>query len=182
MGTFMGLAVPLFSDSGAEIMSVSTTGAVTFLTTVDLSLNVASSGVNGIKLSVTSTGAIASGGVFPNGFVVAGSSKSVLNTAFAYQSGVGSAPADTAIAFLGVSGTMHPGAFLSIGGSAGYATGAGNINSQASGLAGGMFCQSSSYYLVSALGTTMPIASLRVLAGSKVFFIPMLTDTMLAAA
>ena len=46
----------------------------------------------------------------------------------------------------------------------------------------GMFTAASSYYLTSALATTMPLALLKVLAGSKVFYLPLLTDTMVAGA
>ena len=134
MGTFQGLAVPLYSDSGAQIMSVASDGTVSFLTAVTLTQNVASTTTYaGMQINITSTGALATlaaGATFVNGVMVTASSKSVANAIFMYDTrytgGVDSV--STAVTLLGVNGTKAPALFLSISGSSPFGKGAAETN------------------------------------------------------
>lgn len=131
----------------------------------------------GFVAAISSTGALAAGAVLANGIAINNAATGVLNAAILYDSTGG-----TAVSLFGVNSSAassHPGAFLVIGGSAGYSSGAGNVSGS---VGAKFFTAASSYYLTSALATTMPLALLKVLAGSKVFYLPMLTDTMIAAA
>lgn len=155
-------------------LTVTSTGAAAF--SGQISAILSSTLQDGaLQINPSSTGAIAAGGTGVNAIYVAGGSKSKINAVLHYNNGDNA----SAQAVLGVSGSVLPSAFLAIGSSAGYYTGAGNV-SGAIGVT--MFTASSSYYLVSAIGTTQPLGLLKVLAGSKVFYLPLLTDTMLAGA
>lgn len=184
------------NSTGTEFLVITSSGAITlagsYSATISAPLAVSGSlaATAGIKTTLsstlstapliianTSTGALAAGAVLANGITIQNAATGVLNTALLYDSTGG-----TAVALLGVNSsasTTHPTAFLVIGGSAGYSSGAGNLSG---GIGVGMFTKSSSYYLTSALATTMPLGLLKVLAGSKVFYLPLLTDTMIAAA
>lgn len=172
MGTFMGIGVPLFSDSGAEIMSVASDGTVTFLTAVSLAQSVSSTTTDGgMVITVTSTGALAAGATLVNGVVVAGTTKSVINDVFAYHGEAGS----SALGLLGVTSTQAPTYFLRLdasGGAADHGVGAALNN--------GFF--TATYYYVSAPTTAIPMAAIKIMAGSKAYYIPCIADTGMAAS
>jgi len=125
-----------------------------------------------IQISLSSTGAITAGATTVNAIYVSPSSKTYMNSIVHYVSGAGS-EVGTAETFLGVSGSKAPTLFLSVGSSAGFNSGVAINNGFASGL-------SANAFLVSALATTMAIGLLKCTMGSKVYYIPMLTDTMVA--
>jgi hypothetical protein len=175
MGTFMGLAVPLYSDSGAAIMTVASDGSVSFLTTVTLGLNLASTlSEAGVEVSVTSTGALTDATVTTlNGFTVSASSKSVLNSVVMYDSvHGGSAGVSTAVSYLAVNGSKAPSYFLKLSGSA-YGLGAAETN----GFFGINKGMSTSVVFSS---TVASFATLAVLAGTYVFYIPCYPNTLVA--
>jgi hypothetical protein len=164
-----GVTAHSLTIEGVTVLSSSLTG-----TQVGLVLS-ATTMVGALTITASSSGAIATGGTAVNAIYVSGGSKSVINAVLHYNNG-DNASAQTLLA---TSGSILPAAFLAIGSSAGYYTGAGNVSGA---IGTTMFTASSSYYLTTALATTMPLALLKVLAGSKAFYIPMLTDTMITAA
>ena len=138
MSTYQGLAVPIYSDTGIEMISVSSTGGITFNEEVVFSggtyaglTGVLSSTLQegAVRVSVTSTGALADATVTSvNGFVVAASSKSVMNSVLMYDTVAGgTASVSTAVSYLAVNGTKAPSYFLKLSGSV-YGTGAAEAN------------------------------------------------------
>ena len=179
MGTFQGLAVPLFSDSGVQILSVATDGTVTFLTPVVLTQNVSSTTqYAGMQINITSTGALATlaaGATFVNGVMVTASSKSVANAIFMYDNrytgGVDSV--STAVTLLGVNGTKAPANFLTISGSSPFGVGAASTN--------GFFTITNRLTSTASISTVTAFATIAVMSGSYVYCIPCFPNTMITA-
>ena len=196
--TFEGLAVPLFGESeikqqtvatdiltltgasgqtgdflvlqnstGTENLVISASGAITAV--VSPTFTISSSGQpGGLGISVTSTGAIAQGATQLNAVLVSASSKSVLNAVVGYNSG-GGTEVGTAEAFLAVHGSKAPSYLFSVG-----ATAAGVAAAADNG-----FVEVATRFLA-APDTTRTYAAAKVLAGSKVYYIPMVPDTGMA--
>ena len=199
--TYMGLSVPLFGESeiqqqtaatdvltltgaasmtgdflvlqnstGAELFVISSSGLVTMGAGMTLA-GVSSSTATGLTISVTSTGAIAEYGTSPNAILVSASSKAVLHSIIQYQSGNGS-EVGTCDTFFSVIGSKAPSYLLSVG-----ATKAGIGAAVSNG-----FFTATNFYYVSAPSTAIPMGAIKILAGSKAFYIPVIPDTGMAAS
>lgn len=154
------------SSSGlVTITSFSNSGASTFS-------GLSSSSANAIKISVTSTGAMAANAsVNANAILVQASSKSVMNCVVMYDSvgGVTSAQVNTAVAFLGSNGTKAPTYFMTIGGTGGPGEGAATTNGFLNvGLTSNSAATKASY------------AGIKCLFGSKAYYILAVPDSNLA--
>ena len=174
MSTFNGLAVPLYSSTGKENISVASGGDLTFNSNLTLNGLSSSGSEAAVKIAVTSTGALADATVTTtNAFVVASTSKSVINSVIMYDSvNGGSAGVSSAVSFLAVNGTKAPSYFLKISGSA-YGLGAAEAN--------GFFSITKRMATSVVFGTSVsPFAALSVLAGTYVFYIPCLPNTLVA--
>lgn len=191
MSTFMGLAVPIFSDTGIELIAVSSTGGIEFKEYVTLSGGETISGAltlsgslsaavgmtsvissttqsAGFTVSITSTGALAAGVSTVNGFVVNASSKSVLNSVVTYNC-AGDANVCTAQAFLTVNGTKAPTNFLVLGNS-------GNVGAAES---NGFFSITHRLTSSASISTITAFATIAVMSGTYVFYIPCYPNTMI---
>ena len=161
----------LQNSSGAELLVVSASGALTLLTAgmtfAGLVENTLSSTTqsSGFNVSVTSTGAIAAGGILGNAFLVSASSKSVLNNILAYNSGPGS-EVGSANAFLAVYGSKAPSYLLSVGATV-AGVGAATDN--------GLFEAATRF--LTAPSTAITYGAVKMLAGSKVYYILAIPDT-----
>ena len=159
------------SSSGlVTATGVSLSGVAAFTGAVTMS-GVSSTTSAGLTVSVTSTGAIAEYGTMPNAIVVAASSKSVLHSIIQYQSGAGS-EVGTCDTFFSVVGSKAPSYLLSVG-----ATKAGIGAAVSNG-----FFTATNFYYVSAPSTAIPMGAIKILAGSKAFYIPCIPDTGMAAS
>ena len=171
------------NSTGTEYFVVSSSGQVT-LGTAGLTIagvaaftgavtmaGVSSTTSAGLTVSVTSTGAIAEYGTSPNAIVVASSSKSVLHSIIQYQSGNGT-EVGTCNSFFSVVGSKAPSYLLSVG-----ATKAGIGAAVSNG-----FFTATNFYYVSAPSTAIPMGAIKILAGSKAFYIPCIPDTGMAAS
>ena len=155
----------LVTATGVSLSGVAAfTGAVTMA-------GVSSTTSAGLTVSVTSTGAIAEYGTSPNAIVVASSSKSVLHSIIQYQSGAGS-EVGTCNSFFSVVGSKAPTYLLSVGASKAE-IGAATSNG---------FFTATNFYYVSAPTTAIPMGAIKILAGSKAFYIPVIPDTGMAAS
>lgn len=194
MSTFQGLAVPIYSDTGIELIAVSSTGGIEFKEYVTSSGGLTVSGglalsgslsatagmasavsstlqAGGMTISITSTGALAAGATTVNGLVVAASSKATVNSVIMYDTvGGGSASVSTAISYLAVNGTKAPSYFLSIGGSA-FGINAGESN--------GFFSITHRLTSSASLSTITSFATIAVMSGSYVYYIPCYPNTMI---
>lgn len=207
--TYHGLAVPLFGESeiqaqtaatdiltitgasahtgdfivcqnstGAELFVVSSSGLVTSAVGASFSGVTAFSGTltgtlsstaasYSIGVSVTSTGALAVGATGVNAVLVSASSKSVLNSVIGYytpDSAVG-----TCNAFLTVYGSKAPSYLLSVGASA-AGLGAATDN--------GFFEAATRF--ISAPSTSITYGAVKILAGSKCYYLLAIPDTSMA--
>lgn len=175
--SFMGKAMPI----GGNVSLTSETAADDILTIVSatsqtgnsLVINsLASSAANAIKISVTSTGAMAANAsVNANAILVQASSKSVLNCVVMYDSvgGVTSAQVNSAVALLGTNGTKAPTNFLTIGSTGGPGEGAAATNGFLTvGLTSNTACTKAAW------------AGLKCLFGSKAYYVMALPDTNLS--
>jgi len=131
MGRGMPISGNVTLTSLTAATDILTLANATSQTGAAIALTVASSAQNGIKISVTSTGAMAANAsVNANAILVQASSKSVLNAVVMYDSvgGVTSAQVNSAVAFLGTNGTKAPTYFLTVGGTGGPGEGAATDN------------------------------------------------------
>lgn len=183
MSTFQGLAVPIYSDTGIELISVSSTGGITFneevtlaggvaitaatTSTSTLTFTLSSSAAKSIIINVTSTGALADTATNA-AILVNASSKSVLNSVIAYSSGFDT-EVGTCNSFALFHGSKAPTYLLSVGGSQ-VGLGAALTN--------GFF--STTVTWVSAPSTSIPMGGLKILAGTKAYWIPIIPDTGMA--
>lgn len=197
--TYFGLAAPLYGefevkatagDEAIDIVTITSstgtltgdyfvarTGALSEVAYLNAGGNwVVSVGstlaVGGVVVNITSTGALAAGAENVNGVVVVASTKSVLNDVFSYH---GSATG-TAQSLLGVTSTHAPTYFLRVaasGGAGDYGVGAA--------LANGFFTPPNFFY-VSAPTTSIPMGAIKILAGSKAYYIPIIPDTGMASS
>jgi len=171
--------VVMQNSTGAELVVVSSSGQITLATAglsiagvsaftgaVTISAGVSSTTSAGFTINVTSTGAIAEYGTSPNAIVVAQSSKSVLHSIIQYQSG-GGTEVGTCDTFFSVVGSKAPSYLLSVG-----ATKAGIGAAVSNG-----FFTATNFYYVSAPTTAIPMGAIKILAGSKAFYIPVIPDT-----
>ena len=199
--TFMGLAVPLFGEAeiqqqtaatdiltltgaasqtgdflvlqnstGAELLVISSSGAITLVTggmtfAGVIANTLSSTAANAVEISVTSTGAIAAGANTNNAILVDASSKSVLNAIIGYNSGGGS-EVGSAQAFFAVHGSKAPSYAFSVGATAagiGVATDNG-------------FFEAATRFLT-APSTAITYGAVKMLAGSKVYYLLAIPDT-----
>jgi hypothetical protein len=155
------------NSTGTENFVISASGAISAV--VAPTFTVSSSGqAAGVIVSVTSTGAIAQGATLVNAVLVNASSKSVLNSIVGYDSTAGAEVA-TCEAFFAVHGSKAPSYLFSVG-----ATAAGVAAAADNG-----FVEVATRFLA-APDTTRTYAAAKVLAGSKVYYIPMVPDTGMA--
>jgi len=174
--SYNGLALPLNGNATMTSLTAAsdilTLANATSQTGNALSLTVASSTMNGIKISVTSTGAMAANASKnANAILIQASSKSVLNCAIMYDSvgGVTSAQANTAVAFLGVNGTKAPTYFLTVGTTGGPGEGAAADNGFVDvGLTSNSAATKAAY------------AGIKILLGSKMYYILAVPDSNLS--
>ena len=162
------------NSTGAELFVVSSSGLITSavgISATGLTVTVASTGVNGITVNVTSTGAFADGTALGSALYVVGSSKSVLNSVITYVSTSTGGEVGTCNAFLTAHGSKAPSYLLSVGASA-AGTGAAGAN--------GFFTPVGTRTYLSAPSTAIPIGTIKILAGSKAYYIPCLPDTSFA--
>ncbi len=152
------------NSTGAELLVVSASGALSMVRSPVLTLS-GTAQVAGYSVSVTSTGAIAVGSPELNGFLVTASSKSVLNSVIAYNTGPGT-EVGTAETFLAVHGSKAPSYLLSIGGTA---TGVGAAADN------GFF--DSAALFNAAPDTVLSYGVLKCLIGSTIWHIPMVPAT-----
>lgn len=157
----------LQNSTGTEFLSVTYAGDATFTGAFQL----ASSAVNGLTVDITSSGAIVSGAT-PSGFVVTTSSKSVLNTAFLLDqtTNAGTAAAGSVNALLGVHGSKAPTNFLQLGVSSTYGEGAAASS--------GFFSITHRLTSSASISTITAFATIAVMSGSYVFYIPCYPNTM----
>ncbi len=181
-GTFMGLAVPLFGESEIQQQTAATdlltlTGAASM--SGDFLVLQNSTGTELVVIS--SSGAITTvRGFIPNTIDFSISSTTSTNYGISFTLGA-SAVADALIKYTAgitgattsvfqVSSTNGPTYLLSIATSAGAGVGAAANN--------GFFTASKSY--VSAPSTVIPMGAIKILAGSKAYYIPVIPDTGMA--
>ena len=193
--TYEGLAVPLLGESeikqqvaATDILTITGASGMTgdFLVFQDNSgtevfviesggqptLAISSSTANAMKISVTSTGAMAANAsVNANAILVQASSKSVMNAVVMYDSvgGVTSAQVNTAVAFLGSNGTKAPTYFLTMGGTGGPGEGAATTNGY---LTVGLTSNTAA--------TKAAYGGIKCLFGSKAYYILAVPDSNLA--
>jgi len=175
--SFMGKAMPitgnvtLTSETAAD--DILTITSATSQTGNSLVINgLASSAANAIKISVTSTGAMAANAsVNANAILVQASSKSVMNAVLMYDSvgGVTSAQVNTAVALLGSNGTKAPTYFLTMGSTGGPGEGAAADNG---------FLDAA--LTLNSANTKLSWAGLKCLFGSKAYYILACPDSNLA--
>lgn len=179
--TYMGLAVPLYGESEIQAQTAATdiltltgaashtgdflvmqnsTGAEVFVFSA-----FSSSAANGLQIAASSTGAIAQGAKAGNAILVSASSKSNINAILAYNTGGGS-EVGTAQAFLAVHGSKAPSYFISVG-----ATAAGVAAAADNG-----FFEAATRFL-SAPSTAITYGAVKMLAGSKVYYLLAIPDT-----
>ena len=177
------------NSTGAEMLSISSSGYITTLRGVNVGTTLAVAGAvtlsssitgtqmtlvvsattttAGLTVSITSTGAITAGDTRVNGVLVSGSSKAVMNSAYAWN---GLAGDGTAVCnyFVAIHGSKAPTYFLGIGTSTvaiGTIADTGFVNT-------GMFYRSAPV-------TTMPIVGIKCLLGDSVWYIPLVPDSYL---
>jgi hypothetical protein len=135
--SFMGKALPISGNAtftgetaATDILTITSATAQTGDSLVINGIN--STTANGIKINVTSTGAMAASAAENcNAILVQASSKSVLNCVVFYDSepsGATAASVSSAVAFLGSAGTKAPAYFLTMGGTGGPGEGAATTN------------------------------------------------------
>jgi hypothetical protein len=130
-----------------------------------------SSGVEaGVKISVSSTGAIAAGATQANGILIAPSSKANMNAAFAYWSSTAAGALGTTNYLLACHGSKAPTYFLGIG-----ATTAGVGDATDNGFV------DAGLFLTAALATTTPMVGLKVQFGDSVFYVMCVAQCGLSA-
>ena len=151
------------NSSGAEVFVVSSSGGITARTyTLAAGLS-STTAAYGISVSVTSTGALAQGSV-GSAFLVSMSSKAVLNAAYGYQSP--DSAVGTAVTFCMVNGSKAPSYFISVGATA-PGVGAATDNG---------FFEAATRFLT-APSTALTYGAIKILAGSKAYYIPCVPDT-----
>jgi len=161
--------------TGTENMVISSSGLLTsvaggtFAGVITGALS--SSGVEaGLKISVTSTGAIAAGATQANGILIAPSSKATFNAAYAYWSSTAAGALGTTNYLLACHGSKAPTYLLGIGATAvgvGDAVDNGFVDA-------GLF-------LTAALATTTPMVGLKVQFGDSVFYVMCVAQCGLSA-
>lgn len=130
----------------------------------------ASTQAAGVVVNISSTGAITTGDIRVNGFLVNGSSKSVMTSAFAFN-GLGGDGTVTCQYLLAIHGSKAPAYLLGVGTST---AGVGTI-ADTGFIDTGLF-------LTSALATTVAMVALKVLLGDSVWVIPLLPSSAMAAS
>lgn len=155
------------NSTGTELFVISASGAMTLSNAP--AMTISSSGqIGGFIVNVTSTGAIATGATQLNAFLVNASSISELNSVVAYDSTQG-AEVGSCKAFLAVHGSKAPTHLVSVGSTA-IDTGAAGDNG---------FVEVATRFL-SAPSTSITYGALKVLMGSKEYYVPMVPDTGMA--
>ena len=166
--------IVLQDASGNEKFVVSSSGLITtavgqtFDNIITNSALSSSSVEAGVKVTVSSTGAVAAGATLLNGFLVAPSSKANMNAAFAYASD--SEAVGTTNYLLACHGSKSPTYLLGVGATAvgvGGATDNGFVDA-------GLF-------LTSALATTVPMVGLKVQFGDSTFYVMCVAATAMSA-
>lgn len=174
---YNGLALPRYGETqitaetaANDILTV--TGATSHSGDGVVVSSMKSSAANAIKISVTTTGAMAANAsVNANAILVQASSKSVMNACLMYDSvgGVTSGQVNTAVAFLGSNGTKAPTYLMTIGGTGGPGEGAATTNGFLNvGLTSNTTCTKAAW------------AGLKCLFGSKAYYVMAIPDTNLS--
>ena len=166
---------------GTENFVVSSSGLISSvvgmsLTTIAASGMITASGLSSsgteaaLKITVSSTGAIAAGATQANGILIAPSSKATFNAAFAYWSSTAAGALGTTNYLLACHGSKAPTYLLGIGATAvgvGDAVDNGFVDA-------GLF-------LTAALATTTPMVGLKVQFGDSVFYVMCVAQCGLSA-
>ena len=141
-----------------ELLAITSAGAFTVSGEFTNTLS-ASSATSAYKVSVTATGALASGATGPVGFLVSQSSKSVLTAAFGFTSGAGS-EVGSCTYLLMADGSKAPTYFLGISASVGPGIGAAVAN--------GFFDDS---LKLNTFTCDHPFGGLKIIAGSVAYYL-----------
>ena len=174
--SYDGLALPLLGEY-EQVQETAATDMVTltlagtpvgdfqvFQNAAGVELNVTDV-LGHVTINLTSTTAITAGDNNLNAFLITASSVSILNSVIGYNTGGGS-EVGTAESFFAVHGSKAPSYFVSVGATA-VGVGAAADNG---------FVETATRY-ASAPSTSITYGALKVLLGSKVYYIPIVPDT-----